>query len=389
MHAANGIQRRGHRFASILTRGRSLQERMTARAAWTRLSSYAVSLGVVLGLLGCAAPAMAPPAPSTPPAPQATAAPEPAQIRMGILGVLADLPVYLAEARGYLREQGLAVQLEPFRSGAEMFPALATNQLQAGWTAPTAALFNAYATDVDVRIVASYGRTDRDRNNIIFLVGSHSHLQEPRDLQGKTIAINSKGTISYFYADRVLRRAGLTLADVAIEELPFPDMVPALTSGKIDAAQLIDPFATTLIVTGAARPLARGYDIAGEHDPGLLLFSSEFARQREVATRFLKALLLAGRDYATALLYGQEPLRQEVLGLLRERFKLQNEAVLERLGFTGPNPNGAVALSGLREVQAFFAAQGFVSRPVEVERMVDHSFVEAVLREIGEYQPPR
>jgi len=178
-----------------------------ARSPRVQLSRPLVGLALALWLAGCTAPPAAP-ASGAPPVPQATTAPEPAPIRMGILGVLADLPIYLAEARGYLREQGLTVQLEQFRSGAEMFPALATNQLQAGWTAPTAALFNAYATDVDVRIVASYGRADRDRNNIIFIVSSQSNIREPRDLQGKTIAINSKGTISYFYADRVLRRRG-------------------------------------------------------------------------------------------------------------------------------------------------------------------------------------
>ena len=53
---------------------------------------------------------------------------------MGVLGVMADLPVYLADHRGYLREQGLTLQTEQFRSGAERFPALATGQLQTGWT---------------------------------------------------------------------------------------------------------------------------------------------------------------------------------------------------------------------------------------------------------------
>jgi NitT/TauT family transport system substrate-binding protein len=317
------------------------------------------------------------------------AAPEPTLVRMGVLGVLADLPVYLAEARGYLREQGLTLQTEQFRSGAEMFPALATGQLQAGWTAPTAALFNAYAAEVDVPIVASYGRTDRDRNNVVFVVGGGSSIQDPRDLQGRTIAINSKATISYLYADRALRTAGLTLADVAIEELPFPDMPPALATGKVDAAQLIDPFATTLMLSGAARALARGYDVAGEHDPGMLQYAPDFARQRAVATRYLKALLLAGRDYATGLVYGQEPLRHEVLAVLKEQFRIQNDALLDQMGFTGPNPNGRVSPNGLRESQDFFVAQGLVGHPVAVERMVDNSFVDAVLADVGEYQVPR
>ncbi|HZS01916.1 MAG TPA: ABC transporter substrate-binding protein [Chloroflexota bacterium] len=380
-----------------------------------RRTLWALSLAMLVELAGCAAQPPAAPIPraastssisgptgaegaargepagggaATAPASPAVP-PEPTLVRMGVLGVLADLPVYLADQRGYLREQGLTLQTEQFRSGAEMFPALATGQLQAGWTAPTAALFNAYAADVDVPIVASYGRTDRDRNNVIFVVGGGSAVQDPRDLQGRTIAINSRATISYLYADRALRRAGLTLGDVAIEELPFPDMPPALASGKIDAAQLIDPFATMLILSGAARPLARGYDVAGEHDPGMLQFAPDFARQRAVATRYLKALLLAGRDYATGLVYGQEPLRQEVLGVLRDQFRIQNDALLDQLGFTGPNPNGRVSLNGLRESQDFFVAQGLVSRPVVIERMVDNSFVDAVLADIGEYQPPR
>ena len=44
--------------------------------------------------------------------------------------------------------------------------------------------------------------------------------------------------------DQVLRRDGLTIKDVQVKIMPFPDMVPALESGAVDAAILTEPFPT-------------------------------------------------------------------------------------------------------------------------------------------------
>ena len=51
---------------------------------------------------------------------------------MGVLNTLGDAGIYIALERGYFADEGLQVELVPFRSGQEQIPALATNQIQFG-----------------------------------------------------------------------------------------------------------------------------------------------------------------------------------------------------------------------------------------------------------------
>ena len=69
-------------------------------------------------------------------------------------GYSTDGPIYIAQERGYFREQGLDVELRRFASTADQIAALGTGQLAVGVGGVNAALFNAVAGDVPIRIVA-------------------------------------------------------------------------------------------------------------------------------------------------------------------------------------------------------------------------------------------
>src|SRR5205807_1478786 len=109
-------------------------------------------------LLGCAAPAAAPPAkpaaapaanspappansPAPPAAPASPAAAQPAapaavqplsppvSLRVGAIGLGGEVGMFLAQERGYFADEGLEVEFVPFRSAAEALPALASGEL--------------------------------------------------------------------------------------------------------------------------------------------------------------------------------------------------------------------------------------------------------------------
>src|SRR5688500_2999672 len=69
-------------------------------------------------------------------------------------GFSTDAPIHIAQERGYFREQGLDVELMRFNSTADQIAALGTGQLAVGVGGVNAALFNAFAQDVPIRIVA-------------------------------------------------------------------------------------------------------------------------------------------------------------------------------------------------------------------------------------------
>src|SRR5258707_2381890 len=138
---------------------------------------------VLLGALACApsaartnAPPAAPPvnvvAPTaTQPAPAAPApsAPltqpfdpplrPPVTVRVGMLSQTSDAGIFIANDRGYLREQGLELESIPFQTAQQMVAPLGAGQLDIGGGATSAALLNAVAREVPIRIVADKGST--------------------------------------------------------------------------------------------------------------------------------------------------------------------------------------------------------------------------------------
>ncbi|MGH8326656.1 MAG: ABC transporter substrate-binding protein [Steroidobacteraceae bacterium] len=62
------------------------------------------------------------------------------------------------------------------------------------------------------------------------------------DLKGMTIALNTQGTTSQMYVDRILAMAKLTKDDVKYTIMPFTSMITALSYKAVDAAWEVEPF---------------------------------------------------------------------------------------------------------------------------------------------------
>src|SRR4051794_26073436 len=167
-------------------------------------------------------------------------------VRIGTLGIIADAPIYIATDRGYFQQQGLAPTLERFDTGAQMVAPLAAGQLDAGAGTPAASLFNAIGRDLPLRIVADNARVAPGRSHIVLVARpdllTGGTLRDYADLRGLRVAVNARGTGTEIQLDRALARGGLTLNDVSLQEVPFPDMLPALANRSLDAGITLEPF---------------------------------------------------------------------------------------------------------------------------------------------------
>src|SRR3954467_15615237 len=80
-----------------------------------------------------------------------------APIRVGTTSSSSDAPLFIADKKGYFRQEGLQVQFTAFDSAAKMIAPLGTGQLEVGAGSPAAGFFNAVARKVDIKIVADKG----------------------------------------------------------------------------------------------------------------------------------------------------------------------------------------------------------------------------------------
>lgn len=181
------------------------------------------------------------------------AVPEEPTLRVGVLGILDALPMYVAEQEGYFKAQGIIVDLVPFKSALERDTALQAGQIDGVLNdLISTALLN---KEVDrMRVVRVAMRAVPGRAMFYLLTAPQSKIQTPKDLKGVEIGI-SRSTIIEYVTDSLLVEAGLQASEIAYN--PIPDIVLRLNSlleGKVAAAVLPEPMASLAIKQGA-RPL--------------------------------------------------------------------------------------------------------------------------------------
>src|SRR5207248_6849094 len=109
---------------------------------------------------GAAPGAAAAAAPTAPAA--AASAPAPLRLRVATIRITADAGLYIADEKGYFKEQGIDVDWVDFATAAEATAPLGAGQLDIGVGAVGAGLFNAMARGIDIRLVADKAATSAD-----------------------------------------------------------------------------------------------------------------------------------------------------------------------------------------------------------------------------------
>lgn len=314
-------------------------------------------------------------------------------VRVGTLGAISDAPIFIADKKGYFKEEGLSVVMTPFKSAATMVAPMGAGQLDVAAGSPSAGMYNAVARNINIRIVADkaqstpgYGATK--------LIVRKDHVESGRfkglaDLKGMKIAGNAPGVSNTAMLNAMLASVGLTYGDVEVMNLGFPDHFPALQNKSIDAGATIEPIATLAVERGAAVEFMRDDQIYPNHQIATLIYADHFAAKRDAAERFMRAYLKGIRFYVRALKDGRlaGETADEVIPILVEYTAVKNPDLLRKITPTGMNPDGRVNIESLQRDVDFYTSQGLVKEKVDVSKIVDHSFVEAAIKALGPFKP--
>jgi NitT/TauT family transport system substrate-binding protein len=350
------------------------------------LSVSAIVLAAACG--GAAAPSPSPAAPS-PAAPTATTAPTlaPVTIKFGQIGTISDSAIFIAQEKGYFKEQGITLELQTFQSAANMVAPLGTGELDAGGGAPSAGLYNAIDRGVQMRIVADKGSLTPGHGYEAVIVRSAlaDKVKSAKDMRGLRISITARDIVPEYSLDAYLRTGGLTIKDVEIQTLAFPDMIAAMANGSIDVAVPTEPTATRILDAKTGVLITRTDVIVPGEQTAVILFSEKLAKQKDVAARFMKAYLQGARFYADAFDKKDPAKRTEAMGILAKATKL-DASLIERLVLPGIDPNGAVNVKSLDAAQQYFVTKGSQTKAIDMSKVVDTSFAEEAVKQLGPYK---
>src|SRR4051794_12578636 len=308
---------------------------------------------------GEAPPVSASSTPLTDSSPPANAPRRLEAVKVGILSPanLATSGIFIAVERGYFRQEGLDVELISFSRGAEMVPALSTNQLQVGTGSAGAGMFNAVSQNIKNLAVANSSTASPGAGANVMMYRRDLYdsgaLVHPEQLRGKTIAISGFDAVQEFaIMGQMVPMLGLAAADITLQGITFPDMAAALANGSVDAALTLEPFSSQI----EARNLGvRGItlaDVGPNQELASILYSEEFTRNRDAANGWMVAYVKGVRDYNDTLFRQRND--EEVLNILERYRVIPSRDAVATMTLIGINPNGYVYQDYLEEMQSYF-----------------------------------
>lgn len=314
-------------------------------------------------------------------------------VRVGLNGVISDAPIFIAEKRGFFREEGIAVTFVNFDSGPKMVAPLGAGQLDVAAGATSAGLFNAAARGLGIKIVADKGSTPPGPSYMPLLIRKDlvdsGRVKSFADLKGLKIAEAGQGGSPGSTLNEILKQGGLTYGDVQhLHNLGYPQHVAAFANKAIDGAITTEPSVTQAVEAGYAVRFSDGSNYPGQQIAVLLYGADFIAKQRDAAQRFMNAYVRGVRVYNDALVdnYFKGPTAQEVIDVATEKGSFKDKALFAKMVANGCDPDGRVNMEALRKDLAFFKAQGYLEGETTVEAIVDNSFVEAALAKLGPYR---
>jgi NitT/TauT family transport system substrate-binding protein len=386
-------------WANLATRGEDAVQWISARACGGLIVLLlAVGALAPASLSAPAPPAAAQSAGSITVAGSGASADSPASqglVRLRLSGqrLATEAPIWLADDRGYFRQEGIEIEHITFGSASEMIPALATGQLDVAPMPANPAMWNAVARGVGAKIVVDLGTYRPGESEQALMVRravyDSGRGQQLADLRNLSLAITppGKATTTACALSVGLQQAGLTLDDVNIQPITFPDMVGAMANGSVDAAMMVEPFVTRALQQGTAVRVMGLGDIYPNFTIATLGFADPLYNNRPVAKGFVRAYLGAVREFLAAVSGPVgSPARVEVSEVIARGTGLDPATVA---AMVPPyfNPNGLPNRDSMLYCYQFFVGQGLITQPIPEATLQSGvwgtDLVEEVLGEIG------
>lgn len=220
--------------------------------------------------------------------PARTAEGEGRKIALAVTPWPGSAAVYIAQEKGYFREEGLEAILRSYPSGHQGLEAVLSGKADFATVGDTP-IARAAIDGRQFSVIATISEVER---GVLIVARKDRGIMTSDDLRGKKIG-RVAGTTADFFLDIYLKTSYLHPRDVRIVDLDPGDVVQALLEGEVDAVSTWPPHTTTLKDRG---------DVAVLHEPGLynmtwnLIAAKDLARRDpDAIRRFLRAVLRANR----------------------------------------------------------------------------------------------
>lgn len=279
------------------------------------------------------------------------------------------LPSSVAIADGsFVKATGYDIDFRKFNSGAEIFAAIASGDVQVGYVG-SSPFASAVSRGLDVKAfyLASISGIDE-----ALVVRNGSGIEKLEDLKGKKLAAAPVST-DHYQLLALIKSLGLTESDVQVLAIPQPEIVAAYNRGDIDGGFVWDPALTELKKNGNVLITSKDVAARGAATFSAWVATGDFAKEnKDFLAKFAGVI---NEKYASfrndKATWGPESENAKALAKLLGGTPEQQASALNNLNLLTPEQQaskdwlGGGEASGaakiLKETSEFLKSQGKIS----------------------------
>ena len=308
-------------------------------------------------------------------------------LRLGLLHTLSPAPFYIAQERGYFRDQGIDLTFRFFESAQPIAAAAVSGDIDIGVTALTGGFFN-LAEKGTLKVIGGALHEQQGYQGSAVLVSNKAFdagLTSLDKLPGHSFAITQYGSSFHYMLGRIAEAKGFDIKSVSLRPVQqVPNMLAAVSSGQVDATIAIASQAKPLAAAGQAHILGWVGDMVPYQITAVFTTTSMIANHPDLLHRFALAYQRGVADYREAFLR-LDPHGETVVD---EKTDLAIP-LLTRYVFTGdPNARskilagvgyydagGALDVADVIDQIRWFKEQGLVKGDADPAALLDTTFL--------------
>ncbi len=308
-------------------------------------------------------------------------------IRLGLLRTLSPAPFYLAQERGYFRDEGLEVTFRFFEAAQPIAAAAVSGDIDLGVTALTGGFFN-LAEKGTLKVIGGALHEEKGYQGSAILVSNKAYdagLTSLDKLAGHSFAITQYGSSFHYMVGRIAEAKGFDIKTVTLRPVQqISNMVAAVASGQVDATIAIASQAKPLAAAGQAHILGWAGDIVPYQITALFTTTGMIDRNPDLLRRFARAYQRGVADYRDAFLRLDargEPVVDAktdaaIPAITTYIFTADPDArrkILQGVGYY--DAGGALDVADVADQVRWFRAQGLVKGDADPHSMIDTRFL--------------
>ena len=312
------------------------------------------------------------------------------KVSIGCLALSSSGAVFIAQDKGYFKNEGLDVSIRTFTAAQQVPVAVTSGDVDLGVTGLTAGFYN-LAGHGALKIIAAQSREQPGFRLVSYMATNKAYdagFRSLKDFAGKRVATTTTGSTFHYSLGLLAKKYGFDVKSVTLVALQsIPNMAAAFKGGTVDA--ILAPGTTTgaLLAAGAGHVL--GW--VGDETPWQLgaLFTSPatIQKHRAMLVKFIRAYQKGESDYHVAFntrrngMVVEGPGYDQDMAILSKVLKQPPNVVKISLPYV--DPQGRLDVGDIYNQVAFWQSQGLVDKSVNAKDVLDLSFVK------GHYDLPK